>query len=60
MGLLEREPGTVRVKHVANVDVGTLQGEVRRNVERGSTLCTDTYIAYQGLADEYEQQSASV
>jgi transposase-like protein len=54
MGLLERETGEVRVKHVPNVHVGTLQGEVRENVEPGSTLYTDAYVAYQGSADEYE------
>jgi transposase-like protein len=54
MGLLERETGQVRMKHVANVHVGTLQGEVRENVEPGSALYTDAYIAYKGLAGEYE------
>jgi transposase-like protein len=54
MGLLERETGQVRVKHVANIHVGTLQGEVRDNVEPGSALYTDAYIAYKGLAEEYE------
>jgi transposase-like protein len=44
MGLLERETGEVRVKHVANIHVGTLQGEVRENVEPGSTLYTDAYV----------------
>jgi len=36
MGLLDRETGKVRVKHVANRKRHTLQEEVRANVEAGS------------------------
>jgi ISXO2-like transposase domain/Transposase zinc-ribbon domain len=45
MGLLDREAGKVRVKHVENIHVDTLQREVRENVEPGSALYTDAYVA---------------
>ncbi len=54
MGLLDRETKQVRVKHVPNIHVDTLQAEVRKNVEPGSALFTDAYVAYRGLASEYE------
>jgi hypothetical protein len=41
MGLLDRETGKVRVKHVANRKRGTLQEEVRANVAAGSQVFTD-------------------
>jgi hypothetical protein len=53
MGLFERETCKVRVKHLPNIHRGTLQGDVRENVERGSALDTDAYVACKGLADEY-------
>jgi hypothetical protein len=56
MGLLERETGQVRVKHIADVSTGTLQGEVRHHVEPGSSVYTDAHLGYQGLADEYEHE----
>jgi transposase-like protein len=53
MGLLDRETGKVRVKHVRNVQRETLQREVRDNVEPGSEVFTDEWIAYRGLDREY-------
>ena len=41
MGLLDRETGKVRVKHIADRKRGTLQQEVRANVEAGSQVFTD-------------------
>ena len=38
MGLLDRETGKVRVKHVANRKRHTLQEEVRANVEAGAEV----------------------
>lgn len=46
MGLLERETGKVRVKHVANRRKHQLQKAVRENVEAGSELFTDTLLSY--------------
>jgi transposase-like protein len=53
MGLLDRETKQVRLKHVPNVHVDTLRREVRANVEPGSALYTDAYVAYQGM-NEFE------
>jgi transposase-like protein len=53
MGLLDRESGEVRVKHVANRRRGTLQEEVRANVEPGSELFTDELASYTGLDKDY-------
>src|SRR6266851_3697477 len=56
MGLLDRESGQVRVKHVANRKRGTLQEEVRANVEPGSELFTDELASYTGLDRDYVHQ----
>jgi transposase-like protein len=53
MGLLDRETGKVRVKHVANRKRGTLQEEVRANVEAGSEVFTDELASYTGLDKDY-------
>jgi transposase-like protein len=53
MGLLERETGQVRVKHVANRKRGTLQAEVRAHVAPGADLFTDELASYTGLDKEY-------
>ena len=49
MGILDRERGKVRVKHVANVQRETLQAEIRKHVEEGSEVFTDAWVAYTGL-----------
>src|SRR5271155_2646215 len=57
MGLLDRETGKVRVKHVANRKRHTLQEEVRANVELGSEVFTDEELAsYAGLEKDYVHQ----
>src|SRR6202011_5220177 len=53
MGLLDRETGQVRVKHVTNRKRGTLQEEVRANVEPGSEVFTDELLSYIGLDQDY-------
>jgi transposase-like protein len=53
MGLLDRETGKVRVKHVTNRKRRTLQEEVRANVEPGSELFTDELASYTGLEKDY-------
>src|ERR1700677_543875 len=53
MGLLDRETGKVRVKHVANRKRHTLQEEVRANVEAGSEVFTDELASYTGLDADY-------
>jgi transposase-like protein len=56
MGLLDRETGKVRVKHVANRKRRTLQEEVRANVEAGSEVFTDELASYTGLDTDYVHQ----
>jgi transposase-like protein len=56
MGLLDRETGKVRVKHVSNRKRGTLQNEVRTNVKSGSEVFTDELASYTGLEKDYVHQ----
>ncbi len=57
MGLLNRETGKVRVKHIANRKRRTLQEEVRANVEsRLPSLFTDELASYTGLEKDYVHQ----
>jgi len=52
MGLLDRKTKQVRLKHVPNVHVDTLQADIHENVEPGSVLFTDAYVACPGLPPE--------
>ena len=52
MGLLERH-GEVRTQVVSNTRRGTLQPEVKKHVEAGSTVYTDEFSSYNGLESEY-------
>lgn len=56
MGLLDRETGKVRVKHVANRKRGTLQAEIRATVEKGVQIMSDDLASYTGLDPEYVHQ----
>jgi transposase-like protein len=56
MGLLDRETGKVRVKHIANRERDTLQKEVRANVAAGSQVFTDELASYTGLDKDYVHQ----
>jgi transposase-like protein len=56
MGLLDRETGKVRVKHIANRKRHTLQEEVRANVEAGAEVFTDELASYTGLDADYVHQ----
>ena len=49
MGILERG-GRVRTTVVPNRRKSALQAEVRKHVEAGSALYTDTLLSYEGLA----------
>jgi transposase-like protein len=51
-GLLERG-GEVRAKVVDSTEAKDLQGEIRRNVEKGSAVYTDALLAYRGLEDTF-------
>ena len=48
MGMRERE-GNTHLTCVDRADAGTMQGEIRANVQEGSTVYTDDHRAYCGL-----------
>jgi transposase-like protein len=52
MGLLERG-GVVRTVVIPGRKKQTLQAEVRKHVEAGSALYTDSLLSYSGLAGDY-------
>jgi transposase-like protein len=56
MGLLDRETGKVRVKHLGDRKKKTLQAEVKANVEKGAELMTDELASYTGLEKEFVHQ----
>ncbi|MFL5799165.1 MAG: IS1595 family transposase [Actinomycetota bacterium] len=56
VGLIERG-GKVQAQVVPDVKRPTLQGFVRGNVQSGSTIYTDSALAYTGLADDYEHET---
>jgi len=53
MGILERK-GETRAKVVADTRTRTLDSEVRKHVQPGSSVYTDSLASYRGLADAYE------
>lgn len=52
LGIVERE-GELRAVHVPNHKAKTLQGEIRKNVEKGSAVLTDEDMAFVGLDRDY-------
>jgi transposase-like protein len=50
MGMLDRESRQIRAKVVPNVKRETLQAEILNQIEKGSTIYTDGYPAYDRLA----------
>jgi transposase-like protein len=52
MGILERG-GKIRTTVVPNRKKHALQGEVRKHVEAGAALYSDSLLSYQGLAGDY-------
>ncbi|MGH8012899.1 MAG: IS1595 family transposase [Candidatus Binataceae bacterium] len=53
MGLLDRETGHVRIKHVEDRQRHTLQKEIRENIAEGSEVFTDAWTGYDGLDREF-------
>lgn len=52
MGLLERHTKQVRVKHLANTRAHHVRGNIKDNVEQGSTIYSDALKSYQKLPQE--------
>ena len=57
MGILDRESRQVRAKVVPNVKREVLQGEIIRQVEKGSTVYTDGYPGYERLDAQQDRKS---
>lgn len=53
VGMFDRESRQVRAKVVRNVKRETLQKEILKNVKYGSTVYTDSAVAYDGLRRRY-------
>jgi transposase-like protein len=49
MGMLERNTRQVRAKVIPNVKRETLQKEILSNIERKSSIHTDSHVGYEGL-----------
>lgn len=57
-GLLERgdkgdNPSQVRATVIPNTEQGTIMGELMRNVEKETVVCTDSSTSYANIADRY-------
>lgn len=56
-GILERGsedgPSQVRAQVIPNTEQGTLMGELMRNVEKETVVCTDSSTSYANIADRY-------
>lgn len=60
MGLLDRESREVRTKVIPNVGREVLQGEILRQIEKGSTVYTDKWASYDNLAaQEYVHETVT-
>lgn len=56
LGIVERD-GELRTIHVEDRKAKTLQGEIRSNVEPGSTIMTDEDISFVGLDKDFAHQA---
>jgi transposase-like protein len=60
MGLLDREARQVRAKVIPNVKRETLQNEILRQIDKGSTVYTDGYPSYDTLkAQEFIHETVN-
>lgn len=51
--MMQRYGGTVRAMVVSQTTGFHLQARIKTNVEKGSTVYTDSHRAYSGLSSEY-------
>jgi transposase-like protein len=56
MGILDRDARQIRAKIMPNTKRDTLQNEILNNVSKGSSVFTDSAVAYDKLSDEYIHQ----
>lgn len=60
LGMRERgKGGRTKAMPIADTDAGTIQDQVRENVEPGSTLHTDEHGAYCGLSDAFQHAAVN-
>lgn len=52
---MKQRGGKVRAKYIADTTASTIHGLITKNVEKGSTLCTDDHRSYLGISD-YDHQ----
>jgi transposase-like protein len=52
MGLLERHTKQVRVKHLPNTRSHHIHGQIKANVETGSTIYSDSLASYRKITNE--------
>lgn len=58
LGIIERD-GELRAGHVENGKGSTLKGEIRENVEAGSSVMTDEDRAFEGLDKDYDHAAVN-
>ncbi|SON56731.1 Transposase [Hartmannibacter diazotrophicus] len=58
LGMLECE-GELRAGVVSDLRVHTVQGEIRENVAKGTTIMTDEHPSYKGLSGDYFHHSVN-
>lgn len=54
---IRQRGGEVRASVVDNTKRATLEAEIAENVEKGSTLYTDTYPAYRSLGEHFDHET---
>jgi transposase-like protein len=59
MGILDRDTRQIRARVVPNVRRETLQGEILKNVKRGSAVFTDEAVAYNALKQEFIHETVN-
>lgn len=59
MGIVERESGTVRTKHIPNTQAVTLESEVLATVEEAASVYTDSWRGYRGLGRWYNHETVN-
>jgi transposase-like protein len=56
LGMVERD-GSVRAEVLPSLNRAAVQGRVRHAVESGSSVYTDAFPSYSGLADDYDHRT---
>jgi len=57
IGMVERETGKVRLRHVPDLDKSNVHGFVYETAEHGSSVYTDRHHSYTGLDRDFEHET---